>query len=351
MIRVLFVYSDKFCSCTRKRIFEVAKFLIKYKHEEILTHVKYFPNLSSKDIEKHDIIIFQRLGANAIILNREKKNWIVQQIRKYKKQKIFIYDIDDLIFDRQKSFPKIMMRLCNYTLAPNKYLENKQREYSDNTHVIPTHIDLDLFEKIPPVKGFPESINIGWVTSAGLGLNIFDSIYDELYEKYHKKVKFHFFSAAQPCSVIRSKYDTSFVTPYELVSIKQLYAICKSLDFAIMPIDLNEIAFCRVGKLSNREKANFLKSKSEIKYINFGASGAPIIATPIPSYREAITHGLNGFLATSKEDWIKYIELLINSPEARNKVGFAAKEDVYNNYSPQVTAERYHKFFKAILRR
>lgn len=79
-------------------------------------------------------------------------------------------------------------------------------------------------------------------------------------------------------------------------------------DIAVIPCSLDEWG---ISKSSNR-LATFL------------TLGYPTIASPIPSYKKLITHGVNGFFAETKEEWEQCIRLL-RDPLIRKQIGEAAK--------------------------
>jgi len=350
MIKVLFVYSDRYCSCTRKRTFEVVKALINNKKEEILTHVVYYLNLKEKYLEEHDIIIFQRLGANGGNISERYEKELFRLLDKYIDKTKFIYDIDDFIFERQGSFPKKMMNKCHYVLAPNKFMQEKQIEYNKNSYLIRTHIDLETFQQSPEASGFHKNVvNIGWFSGNGLGLEIMDKIFPKLKERYLDKIHIHFFALNDITNYVLKKYKNEIFIAHRLLKIEEMFGALKSLDFIVNPMDYNNIAFQVINKNTKKEKEDFINCKSEIKYLNAGAAGIPLITSPNNAYKFVINNGENGFIAENLNDWIKYIDILIKDSKKRNEIGMKAKEDIYLNYSLENVADNYHKFFKKVL--
>ena len=53
--------------------------------------------------------------------------------------------------------------------------------------------------------------------------------------------------------------------------------------------------------------------------------GYPIVASPIPSYKELIMDGVNGYFAVTENEWIDCIRIL-RDPILRNTVGVAARK-------------------------
>lgn len=80
--------------------------------------------------------------------------------------------------------------------------------------------------------------------------------------------------------------------------------------------------------------------KSENRLTLKMSMGLPVIATPIPSYEALIENGVNGFLASSKQDWITYLKLL-RDPARRKEVGMAARDSVATRFSMQNQAEKF----------
>ena len=95
------------------------------------------------------------------------------------------------------------------------------------------------------------------------------------------------------------------------------------MDIALAPLELDNI-FCR--------------GKSEIKFVEAGAMGVPLIGSEIDPYRDSITHGRDGLLVRSMRDWIDALSSLIENPELRRDMGAQARETVRQRYSPQARA-------------
>jgi len=66
--KILFVYSDRFCSCTHKRCFEIINGLWRYQKDSVEVDAIQHDKLLQSHFEYYDILLFQRLGANGTIL-------------------------------------------------------------------------------------------------------------------------------------------------------------------------------------------------------------------------------------------------------------------------------------------
>jgi len=80
--------------------------------------------------------------------------------------------------------------------------------------------------------------------------------------------------------------------------------------------------------------------KSPHKILNYMALGIPVICSPTDSHKRIIKHGINGFFASTDEEWNQYLNLLHNY-KLRKKIGRAAIDTARENYSVETTANRY----------
>jgi Glycosyl transferases group 1 len=92
------------------------------------------------------------------------------------------------------------------------------------------------------------------------------------------------------------------------------------VDIALAPLEMGNI-FCR--------------AKSEIKFVEAGALGLPVVASDIDPFRDAITPGEDGFLAANDDDWLRYLSQLVERPELRARIGEEARGTVLRRYSPE----------------
>jgi len=110
------------------------------------------------------------------------------------------------------------------------------------------------------------------------------------------------------------------VRRYPLGSWQDWFRLMSKMDLVLAPLELENI-FCR--------------AKSEIKFVEAGALGLPVVASGIDPYRDSITHGKDGFLAATEQEWIEALCSLIQEPELGARVGQAARETVMQKYSPR----------------
>lgn len=82
------------------------------------------------------------------------------------------------------------------------------------------------------------------------------------------------------------------------------------------------------------------KVKSENRLTLKMAIGLPVIATPIPAYENVIEHGVNGYFATSADDWKHFFNKL-RAPDLRLEMGRRARASVLSRFSKAFQAQRF----------
>jgi glycosyltransferase involved in cell wall biosynthesis len=113
------------------------------------------------------------------------------------------------------------------------------------------------------------------------------------------------------------------VRRFPLTDWRGWFELLNQMDIALAPLELNNI-FCR--------------AKSEIKFVESGALGIPLVASDIDPFKDSITNGDDGFLAADDDEWSRTLTLLIEEPERRFRMGERARRTVLNRYSSQTRA-------------
>ncbi|RLD23157.1 MAG: hypothetical protein DRI71_06065 [Bacteroidetes bacterium] len=72
----------------------------------------------------------------------------------------------------------------------------------------------------------------------------------------------------------------------------------------------------------------------------------PTIMSPVGMNKDIIQDGENGFLATTHDEWVNKLNMLIESSELRNTLGAVGRETVVNRYSMEANKEKYLKLFE-----
>lgn len=132
---------------------------------------------------------------------------------------------------------------------------------------------------------------------------------------------------------LRPFYNRVEQWPY--VPWKKLVDVTARLDIAIAPLEPNN---------------PYNESKSALKYFESGLVEVPVVASPTEDFRTAIRHGVNGFLASSEDEWYESLKVMIEGRLLRRQVGIAAREDVLTHYTSMAQSSTTLAVFQTILR-
>lgn len=92
----------------------------------------------------------------------------------------------------------------------------------------------------------------------------------------------------------------------------------------------------------------FCESKSELKFFGAGILKVPTVAAATQTFREAIADGVDGFVASTNQEWFNKIERLILDEKLRKAMGEKAREKVLQKYTVKNSnTEDYYNFLKS----
>ena len=112
-------------------------------------------------------------------------------------------------------------------------------------------------------------------------------------------------------------------------------AVISSFDIGIMPLPDDQ----------------WVKGKCGLKGLSYMALEVPTVMSAIGVNPEIINDGVNGFLATTEEEWVNKISQLIESFELRKKMGISGRETIVSRYSVESQKNNYLNTFNELLKR
>jgi glycosyltransferase involved in cell wall biosynthesis len=110
--------------------------------------------------------------------------------------------------------------------------------------------------------------------------------------------------------------------------------VLNSFDIGIMPLPDDEWA----------------KGKCGLKGLSYMACGVTTIMSPVGVNNDIIENGTNGYLASSEEEWINYLSLLIEDAELRKRIGENARNTIEKKYSVNANKELYLNELKSLIK-
>jgi glycosyltransferase involved in cell wall biosynthesis len=258
---------------------------------------------------------------------------VIEHLLTMPKHPPVVFDFDDAIFLPSVSeanqflsalkFPgkvKSIVRHSDHVVAGNGYLAAYARRFNDAVTVIPTCVDTAKF--VPRRIGSAGDTDragepvVGWIGSPTT------AAYIRGLKTVLKRV------AARRRFVLRVSGAGEAIemdgvnvenAPWSLDGEIGLFNGC---DVGIYPLLDNE----------------WSKGKCGFKAIEFMACGVPVVASAVGVNREIIQDGVNGFLASTDDEFADKLERLLADPALRQRFATAGRQTIVDRYSLDVHA-------------
>ena len=105
------------------------------------------------------------------------------------------------------------------------------------------------------------------------------------------------------------------------------------IDIGIMPLPNDE----------------WTKGKCALKGLLYMSLEQAAVLADVGVNSEIIQNGVNGFLATSTEDWVEKLSLLIDNPNLRQEMGQKGRQTVVQHYSVLSEQEKVVSYFNELI--
>ena len=264
--------------------------------------------------------------------------------RKYAQKSKLIFDFDDAIWLQQvskssapnknllwlKNFDKTkkIIQMANMIFACGQYLANYASRYNSNVKIVPTTIDTDYHKPNNSLSKKNDKVCIGW-TGSKTTVDHFTEILPilvKIKEKYNNKVIFKVIGDED------FKHDYLNIQGIRWEKETEINHLSK-LDIGVMPLPDDE----------------WSKGKCGFKGLQYMALEIPVVASAVGGIKEVVQNGVNGYLVSSDREWINTLELLINTPELRRKIGKESRKTIEKFYSVNAWQDRYLNYFNEVL--
>lgn len=249
-------------------------------------------------------------------------------------QKPIILDYDDAIFHQydQHRNPLVrsilgkklipLMRRARLILCGNDYLAEYAKQHNRHVAVVPTVVDVGHYHPTQGARNDPPVL--GWIGSPSTWdycLPLLDTL-SQFTEK-----------GALFVEVVGAGHKAKARPGFEFLDWSEKDEIndIRRMDIGIMPIP----------------DAPWARGKCGYKLIQYMACGLPVIASPVGVNRQIVTHGEQGFLASTPEEWKAAIQQLLSDDALRKRMGEAGRTKAVAEYSIQRYGPRLAELLRA----
>jgi len=221
-----------------------------------------------------------------------------------------------------------IMGTATHVIVWNEQLARYARQFNTNVSVVNSGIDLRRYRIKPYQDGrvtLGQPTVIGWIGAPALFpyIRALEDAFRELSSRY--EAEFHVIST---CDYV----SRSIRTVNKRWSIETEVDDLQSLDIGVMPLPDDE----------------WTRGKSGVKAVQYMGVGVPVVSSAVGTATDLIQDGVNGFLATSTQDWVDKLGRLIESPTLRREMGLRGRQTVETTYSIQAVAPRLIKILQQV---
>lgn len=260
----------------------------------------------------------------AILQRKLLPDWHLRVLRA--RCQCLVFDFDDAVLFRDSYDPRgphcprraarfaATVKAADVVLAGNDFLADcalRAGAAADRVRVIPTCIAADRYAPRQGVRPASEGLELVWIGSS---------------------------STLQGLEQVRPLWDR---IAREVPGVR-LKLICdRTADLGAMPVkavawdgasEARELADADVGVTWIPDDL-WSRGKCGLKLLQYMAAGLPVVANPVGVHAEMIEPGVQGWLPRDEGEWVEAVRDLAARPEARARMGQAARRAAEIGYS------------------
>ena len=292
-----------------------------------------------KGFLKRFFILFQVSSFDFIFIHREVTpigppvfEWLIAKIFRKK----VIYDFDDAIWLTDRIEESELLRrlkcrnkvklICHWSYkvsCGNEYLISFAKQFNNHTIYNPTTIDTNNLHNLEFNKKKDEKLTIGWTGSHSTlkYLVCLEPVIQHI-ERNFQHVQFVVIANKPAVLNLKSLLFIPWKIQTEISDLNQI-------DIGVMPLPDDE----------------WSKGKCGFKALQFMSLQIPVVASPIGVNGKIVDHGIDGFLASSQDEWIQFLTQLIEDNQLRIIMGMRGREKVLRKYSVTSNANNFMSLF------
>lgn len=347
-MRIAFLTSGRLVPSSRFRVLQFVPHLQQLGHECLVlpSRPEKYESLSLLGFRlsglvkrwnrRSDLAALERLSPDIVVLERELFSDATfdmeQTLRRIANR--LVLDIDDGLFVLNRRKFEMLCGLSDHVIVGNELLAERARMINPRVTVIPTCVDVERY-RVPSTE-FREvttrNLILGWTGTAG-NIQYLDVLREPL-KALSRELPIELRIIAEndrplrQLGLDRDGITTHFVHWSEATEIADL----QTFDVGVMPVPDNE----------------WTRYKCGLKILQYMAAGVPAIASPVGVNSEIIQHGVNGWLATTTDEWLFVLRQQSSDPTRRTSVISAARKTVEERYSVQAQLPRLVACLEAV---
>jgi glycosyltransferase involved in cell wall biosynthesis len=293
--------------------------------------------------ERDAVFFMQRINYHTLapfLVSLVKKNRFVFDCDDWNMREDPVYYFGFFPSSKMEFVTRKISGYADICIAASIFLRDYISEFNKKVYYIPTGVDTEIF-KPPGTHNHNGRITLSWIGTAyhkemQENIKLILACFSELAEKYGNVFldlagEGRYFREINNCHDGLKYRDR--ITINSWIHPNKIPEHLSGLDIGLVPLT---------------QETRFNKSKSPTKLFEYMAMGMPTISSNIGEAAHIIDEGNNGFLANTKEEFVKKTEELINNPVLRDKMGLEARKTVENHYSLEILSEHLYNILKTL---
>ena len=309
--------------------------------DKIKYNIKAFRTLLKK--EKESIFFIQRLNYHTIapfLVSLLRKNRIIFDCDDWNIREDPVYHFGFFPSSKMEFLTRKIAGYANVCIAASVFLKDYLHRFNDKIFYIPTGVDTEAFR---PENNHSDNseITFSWIGTL-----------------YHKEMRENIKFILDCFSVLSDKYSNIFLSLAGEGKYFQEINACLdnfkgkdrvTINGWISPDKIPDyLSHVDIGLVPLIQETRFNKAKSPTKLFEYMAMARPTVSSNIGEPSHIINNGEDGFLASTKEEYIEKMRKLIEDPNLRKRIGDKARETIENDYSLKVLSKRLHEILKTV---
>lgn len=263
---------------------------------------------------------------------------LVEALKACHPDKVFLTEIDDNILEtptyneahdqyspssKYRDVVVEQMKALDGIVVSTPYLAKLYKEFNKHVYVVPNAVDFGAWKNLA-VPAHPGEVRIGWAGALNHyeDLSTIEAPLKEYLAK-NKGVSFHLLFGGDD----RFKDQSKIVWHKRWTKINKYQRTLAGLGFDIGIAPLVDNGF-------NRAKSNLRK-------LEYGALGIPVLASNVGHFKETVKHGKDGFLFNDPKEFVEHLDRLVKDEKLRKLMGRYNHLDVKTRFNLDVVAAHY----------
>lgn len=287
-------------------------------------------------------ILMMRHNFDLVWIEKESLPWLPAWLELFLLRGVpYVLDYDDAVFHNYDLHSSALVRKffgrridhlmagANLVIAGNEYLSNRARKAGAHwVEIIPTVIDLNRYEVKSTISAPSDPLLIIWIGSPSTAtyLSMLEAPLTRLSRQFPIRLRIIGAGISDIPGV-----DVESVAWSEETEVESI----KAGDIGVMPL----------------MDSPWEQGKCGYKLIQYMACGLPVVASSVGVNNKIVQPGKNGFLASSNEEWLNALNLLLGNTTLRKEMGAVGRKLVEDEYSIDKVAPTLAAFLISVAAR